>query len=412
MRPIPRLSRSPVPLLPVLILLSSGCGREARSPDLVLVRDSAGVEIVENGGAAWKPGAGWRLSPEPSREIGEAEGADEYRFVRITGALRRSDGAIVVADAGVHELRFYDARGSFVRRAGGKGQGPGEFEQMGSAFQLMRGDSLVAYDVQLRRFSFFSSEGEFLRASTFDWSPTGFPRPVGVLDDGSLLVSINGVIAQGATKEGLVRHPATYLRATFDGEVLDTVATVPGSEQYVAASAGGLAVTPPLFGRYPVQALRGDRIAVASNDAYEVSVYSAAGALERVIRRAREPRPITDADWDGLMRRNLEGMDSEWRGDVQATYRKMTRPPAMPFFSSALFDDAGNLWLESFRAPSDARAEWTVFDRGGRMLGTVAFPDGFRPTHIGGDFVLGVAKDDLDVEYVREYGLLKDGGSA
>jgi hypothetical protein len=331
--------------------------------------------------------------------------------VRITGALRRSDGSIAVADAGTHEIRLYDANGSFLRKSGGKGRGPGEFEQMGSAFQLLRGDSLVAYDVQLRRFSFFSSEGQFLRTSTFEWSPAGFPRPIGILDDGSLLVSIDRVIAQGETRQGLIRNPTSYLRATFRGEVLDTLATVPGSEQYVTTEGGGLAVTPPLFGRYPVQALRGDQVAVASNDSYEIAVYSRESALKRVIRHTREPRPITDSDWDALMRSNLEGADSEWRGGLEATYRKMTRPAAMPFFSAAVFDDEGNLWLESFRAPSDARAEWTVFDAGGRMLGTVALPDGFRPTHIGGDFVLGVGRDDLDVEYVREYGLLKDGRS-
>jgi hypothetical protein len=42
------------------------------------------------------------------------------------------------------------------------------------------------------------------------------------------------------------------------------------------------------------------------------------------------------------------------------------------------------------------------------MLGSVAVPEGFRPTHIGQDFILGVEKDDLDVESVRQYTLTKD----
>ena len=41
------------------------------------------------------------------------------------------------------------------------------------------------------------------------------------------------------------------------------------------------------------------------------------------------------------------------------------------------------------------------------MLGTVTMPAGFRATHIGADFVLGVWTDDDDVQYVRMYGLTK-----
>jgi hypothetical protein len=34
-------------------------------------------------------------------------------------------------------------------------------------------------------------------------------------------------------------------------------------------------------------------------------------------------------------------------------------------------------------------------------------PGGFMPTHIGDDFVLGIATDELDVEHVRLYRLTR-----
>jgi hypothetical protein len=51
---------------------------------------------------------------------------------------------------------------------------------------------------------------------------------------------------------------------------------------------------------------------------------------------------------------------------------------------------------------------WTVFDADGRMLGDIVFPTRFRPLHSGGDFVLGVWKDQLGVERVGMYGLEKE----
>ena len=51
-----------------------------------------------------------------------------------------------------------------------------------------------------------------------------------------------------------------------------------------------------------------------------------------------------------------------------------------------------------------------MFDPEGRLLGSVQMPERFRPTHIGADFVLGVARDEMDVERVRLYTLEKGEG--
>jgi hypothetical protein len=50
---------------------------------------------------------------------------------------------------------------------------------------------------------------------------------------------------------------------------------------------------------------------------------------------------------------------------------------------------------------------WTVFDREHRMLGTVTTPPRFIVSWIGEDLVLGIWRDEFDVEYVRGYELIK-----
>ena len=57
----------------------------------------------------------------------------------------------------------------------------------------------------------------------------------------------------------------------------------------------------------------------------------------------------------------------------------------------------------------DAASTWTVFDPAGRMLGELSTPPRFQVIQIGDDYVLGVWKDDLDVEHVRLYALAKPG---
>jgi hypothetical protein len=122
--------------------LLAACGGEAGAAAPV-VRDSAGVRIVENARPAWGEGEGWRSSPEPLVDVGLAEGDAAYQFGRVAGALRLDDGRIVVADGQANELRWFDAAGRHLKTAGRKGGGPGEFDGLHALLRLP-GDSVAA----------------------------------------------------------------------------------------------------------------------------------------------------------------------------------------------------------------------------------------------------------------------------
>src|SRR5688572_2268538 len=108
-------------------LLACGPDRGATTSQFV-TRDSASVTIVENAAPIWTDSADvWRVQAEPAVTIGVVEGAPEYQLFRVRHALRLEDGAIVVADGGSREIRFYDSAGRHIRSIGGDGEGPGEF---------------------------------------------------------------------------------------------------------------------------------------------------------------------------------------------------------------------------------------------------------------------------------------------
>lgn len=64
----------------------------------------------------------------------------------------------------------------------------------------------------------------------------------------------------------------------------------------------------------------------------------------------------------------------------------------------------GRIWTTRWVA-SDAPLRWTVYDLAGRPVGRLTTPARFEVHDQGQDWVLGVWRDSLDVEYVRSYRL-------
>lgn len=102
-----------------------GCADNTRREGVpFVVRDSAGIEMVD----VWEPLAagddGWRLTGEPLVRIGAVSGQPEFQFSWIVGALRMAPDTIVVLDDESLELRFFDAGGGHLLTVGGPGPPP------------------------------------------------------------------------------------------------------------------------------------------------------------------------------------------------------------------------------------------------------------------------------------------------
>ena len=89
------------------------------------VRDSAGIQVVENSRPPDGARLAWQIGPEPSVSIGVLEGEDPYMLFHATDATRLSDGRIVVVNRGTAELRVFDEFGTYLATWGGKGEGDG-----------------------------------------------------------------------------------------------------------------------------------------------------------------------------------------------------------------------------------------------------------------------------------------------
>jgi len=123
-----------------------------------------------------------------------------------------------------------------------------------------------------------------------------------------------------------------------------------------------------------------------------------------------EPPRMTDSVRD-CWRRNVEKTAAEAPEFVRAPMlrnaRDMDLPEVLPIYRTIAVDAESNLWIQRYMACCDPNVPWLVFDSQGMWLGSVSIPARFEVLEIGSDYVLGKSEDELDVESVAVYALLK-----
>jgi len=377
------------------------CGGGESGP-AATVTDSAGVTIVEYG--TWAPESlPWRVGAEPLVQIGALEGEDAYQFDQIGGVARLSDGRIVVANGGTQELRYFDRTGRHLRSTGRKGEGPGEFEGLGSLV-VLPGDSVAVYDWSQRRVSFFDSDGVFVRSLTLQY-PASVPFPVGRFADGAWLAQPGFTFAPGSPGTDVVRDTSTLLVFDDKGAVRDSAGRYIGPDFYLRSEGQSAFATSLPFGRTTELAVWRDRYYAGYTDRYEIERLNETGVPDLVVRARRAVAPVTDADVAAHKAQRMADADAQWRPRLERLYQDIPFPSTMPAFSDLQVDANGNLWVLEVRPPGDERRIWTVFDTTARMLGAIETPPAVSIRDIGRDYLLGTWSDELDVQYVRLYAL-------
>ena len=403
--------RLPLSALVLTVLALAGCeGASGRSGGFA-VRDSAGVRIAESSAPAWRQGEEWKLSAEPLVQVGEVEGEPAYQLSQVAGAVKLGDGSLVVANAQSHELRWFDGAGRHLRTAGGRGGGPGEFGGM-STLMRARGDTLAVFDWSAMRVSYFTPDGAFARSVTLPPPGDIIHGVTGMFGDGSLLVTPLGsrVFRDG---EAPRRDSATYLRWTREDTPPDTLGRFPGQQTVMVTTEanGGMAMRLPVpFGLATYAAAGDSLLYVGDNARYEVAAYGLDGRLRALVRREHRPQPLTPAEVKAYRDEQLARADATFRPLIEQGLDATPFPEAKAAFQGLRLDAEGNLWVQEHPAAGSDTAPWAVFDREGRWLGHVQLPRDLRVMEIGADYLVGVARDELDVEQVQVFLLEKGNG--
>jgi hypothetical protein len=397
-------------LLPVLLVALAACS-DAAGHATSTITDSAGVQIVTSTAPAWADGEGWTIDTTPVVDIGGSDADPHYDLLRIRGVTRLSDGRIAVLSAGSTQLMIYDSAGTWISSSGRDGEGPGEFR---SPFALYRfaGDTLVTYDMQLRRVSRFGRDGSFLNSATTSQAAGGaYVVPVAHIADGSWVGRISAGFTPD-TRPGAMRQPQTLLRLTPEmSSEADTITTVTGSESWIVTGGSGKQRFAQIYdvplGYSSSYTTHDSLIYVGDNERYEINVLRPDGLLVRSIRRAGELPQVSDKMRARLKADFLEGVPAGDMTEQTAIWDAFPKHERMPAFDDFMVDADANLWVMRARVLRSNPASADVFDSSGRLLGSVALPANVKLFEIGSDYVLGVWKDGVGLEHVREYSIRK-----
>lgn len=394
----------------ILLLLAVCACSGDRGVTAGVVRDSAGVAIVEHGEADWAAGASWTIPDSPAVAIGAATAEEPYQLFRVTDAERGSDGRIYVLNSGSGEVRIFDADGRFLGRMGRTGSGPGEFRYPVRLW-LLPGDSVMVHDASFGPRVVFAPDGTVARVESVDRAAVmallGEGRAtedVRALADGSLVVAAWVVGSDLRPTEGQLFRPAfELLLIPRDLTHATSLGNGGGIEQMWVNVGGQRDNITALFSPHYQIAAGGSppRIAIGNGDVYDIRLYAADGTLAQVIRRSSAPAAVAAADREGRTAEYLAFAES--RGRLEQTRRLLAALPEqqfLPAHEELFVDDGGNVWVQEYRAPSHATSRWTVYDREGSIAGTFETLRDLQFMHIGDDFLLGVERDEDDVERV------------
>lgn len=384
----------------------------ADEPEVVVRRDSAGIEIVENLRAALNDSVLARaVGVAPSLEIGELDGDAAYLFDRVLGATRLDDGRVVVANGATNELRFYDADGRHLLTTGGTGGGPAEFEYM---LELLRcgADSLYALDTG-GTMKVFTSSGDVVRQ--FRLVEPGSERSSyrrACSSDGRIVLSGWGNLS-GPPPIGFHTTRTTVWLVDAEGREIASLGEHLGSERVGYASGGRPTGSGPHpFGRTTELAVGPGVVYLGSGERYEILAYDSTGSVRRIFRAPAEDLSVTPELLADLREQRLASTAPEEHPAVERWLRELPPVENMPAYTKLLVDPAGRVWARRFPLPGQTGERWGVFEPDGRFLGHVTMPARFTTLEIGYDYVLGVARDDADVQFVHLYELADFGAGA
>jgi hypothetical protein len=369
-----------------------------------MVRDSAGIRIVESHEPAWGDGDAWRVSEAPMRSLGSVDGRDGVAFDRLAGVYLLDGECVAALDNGASQVVVFGTDDEQISTFGRAGEGPGEFVSL--AFLGLQADSLWIFDGRQMRITVLDTRNGQFREMRIDLENAAM-GPVGLLPDGSAVVASNQAFSAAVDETppaGFQRFRAAYHRIDALGERSDTVVVTPGAELLLRYGDGTIEILRPFVARVVSHTIRGDELVQGVQTEYEISLYRTDGTLRSLLRRPGVDLTLDDQAYEAAVEERVAAVPEQARAGIRDLYLNEVRPERTPAYARFLVDGEDHLWVQDFAYQGEARG-WSVFDPDGAWLGVVELPESFQMTHVLSDRVAGIWRDELDIEYARVYAL-------
>lgn len=373
----------------------------------------AAVVLATRGASAQQ----YVLSPEPKTVI-SGETDPSAQFSMLLGVARFASGAIALATYDPLGMNVYNASGSLVKTLARAGEGPGELRI--PQFLGRRQDSVVVFDLGLRRMTYYTLAGSTRQTRARLPQLKGhIPTVVGVMPSGALLV-IQVPYTRPPSPDGPTRDREPLLIVPIDS-------TIPPTSLGEFAGYGLVYFTPPgesephflmdWLNQGTSWAVVGDNVFVADPDRPEVLLFSGNGKLIRRVPLPVQPRPFDP----GAVRKAHDRLAPAFYGPKRARsaaraaidsahyellFNLARRPKTAPYFRRLVRATDGGVWVELYREHNGMPSEYLRIDASGRVGGRLRGPANVQFHEFGADYALGVREDpETDLQSVVLYSM-------
>ena len=349
--------------------------------------------------------------------VGSAAGDDWETFGRVNSVHFDAQANLHIFDGQADHIVVVGPDGSLIRTVGGRGEGPGEFDNVNTAIVGRDGSYTV---MGLTQIDLFEPGGEFVRRITLDPMTTGMVHAEIALPDGRLVATQISRIGDAHFETAEAGRPV-HLFPLDDTEpdLLYTAWDLPEEEADPSTLSGstssgmfmrmaaGRAFEPPL----EVGLLTDGRLALIDSTGYRVKLLGLDGTVTGTIERPIAPLPVDDAIMEAERERYLESRAASLANasntglPIQievAGVEERTFADVVPVLYRLKVDREDRIWLERRGPTGDDDGPTDIVTPDGGYVGTLP-PDGLRtPDAFGPDGLMAyIERGDLDVPIVR-----------
>lgn len=351
--------------------------------------------------SALPPGAPVALSDEPILVVGERRGDPDHEFFRVVTPFLLPDGGVGVPLASEGTIRIFDSAGEFVESYGSAGEGPGEFQALWSAW--LRGDAIEAHDVGLGRVTRFLP-GEDVETILFERVGSAEIAQPGLSDGSWILHGVKEVQPDG-------RDVIAVHRFAADGSHAGELHLTFGFRRHAFPGGRG---PDPVSPRSLIR-IEGHRVFIAETLMPQITELDVlTGDTRSISWTPRNPMAADEAV--RIVRDEFPSSDvpEAERAWTESSLNALTGSEKVSVFWDFLVDDQGFFWVRDYDPrihavpygglqSAGAGGQWSVLDRDGNDVTAITVPDDFEPRGVHGDRLIGVRRDEFDVESVRVY---------
>jgi hypothetical protein len=324
---------------------------------------------------------------------------------RVVTPFLLPDGTLAVPTTGASSIRIFSPDGTFVRSLGRPGEGPGELSYLARAWP--RGDTIEAFDLYGQRLLRFLPGDS---VATIPLRSAAASDMHGAVGDGWAMSRLRAHI--GDRDSMYVRSVSRALEDSV-GVVID-VTMVRGMHRDVAPGISG----PHPLSPTAVVAVHDAEVYTGETLTPSLSVYAADG---RLLRQIELPLDEPD-DAAGALQIVVDSAvalaDEAERAAVRARWGSYRVPDRLSVFWAIMVDELGFIWVRPYDPVAHSLAldglpsnrggpggRWLVLTPEGEEAGWIDIPEGLEPRYVTADRVVGVHRDELDVESVRVHRL-------